>query len=81
MLKKVVKIAMLLVILPLNLLLPSNNVNDTIPSIPNPKKIHEIMIRGGLKIKKALKPQMQIQMMITVKTYLLMLGFQSSAKK
>ena len=55
MLKKVVKIAMLVVVLPLNLLLPSNNVNDTMPGIPNPKKIHEIMIRGGFKVKKSIK--------------------------
>ena len=55
MLKKVVNIAMLVVVLPLNLLLPSNNVNDTMPGIPNPKKIHEIMIRGGLKMKKSIK--------------------------
>ena len=46
---------MLVVVLPLNLILPSNNVNDTMPDIPNPKKIHEIMIRGWLKLKKSIR--------------------------
>ena len=55
MLKKVVKIAMLVVVLPLNLFFPSNNVSETIPGIPKPKKIHEIMIRGWLKVKKSIK--------------------------
>ena len=46
---------MLVVILPLNLFFPSNNVSDTMPGIPNPKKIHEIMIRGWFKVKKSIK--------------------------
>ena len=46
---------MLVVVLPLNLFFPSNNVSETIPGIPKPKKIHEIMIRGWLKMKKSIR--------------------------